>query len=97
VTSVSWSPQSLRDIESIRTFIAQDSATYAEFVVRRIVAAVERLHVFPESGRVVPERNVPEIREVIVAPFRVVYRLRPGSVEVATVFRGSRDFPEFIE
>jgi len=32
--------------------------------VRRIVAAVERLHAFPESGRVVPERNVPEIREV---------------------------------
>jgi addiction module RelE/StbE family toxin len=96
VTSVTWSPQSLRDVESIRTFISQDSATYAELVVRRIVAAVERLHAFPESGRVVPERNVPEIREVIVAPYRVVYRLREGTVEIATVFRGSREFPEFL-
>ena len=69
---------------------------YAELVARRIVAAVERLQAFPESGRIVPERNVPEIREVVVAPYRVVYRLRQGRVEIATVFRGSRDFPEFI-
>jgi len=96
VTSVTWSPQSLRDVESIRAFIAQGSVMYAELVARRIVAAVERLQAFPESGRIVPERNVPEIREVVVAPYRVVYRLRQGRVEIATVFRGSRDFPEFI-
>ena len=35
--------------------------------MRRIVAAVERLHFFPESGRIVPERQDPEIRELIVA------------------------------
>jgi len=44
----------------------------------------------------VPERNTPEIREVIVPPYRVVYRLRGGVVEIATVFRGTRDFPEHI-
>ena len=42
--------------------------------LRRLVAAVGRLREFPESGRVVPERNTPEIREVIVQPYRVVYR-----------------------
>jgi plasmid stabilization system protein ParE len=65
-------------------------------VVRKIVAAVQRLNSFPESGRMVPERNTPEIREVIVPPYRVVYRLRGGVVEIATVFRGTRDFPEHI-
>ena len=96
MTSVTWSPQSLHDIESIRAFITQDSPHYAELVVRRIVAAVERLHTFPESGRIVPERDSSEIREVIVAPYRVVYRLRKTSVEIVTVFRGSRAFPEFV-
>lgn len=91
MTSVTWSPESIRDVESIRAFIAQDSPVYAELVARRIVAAVERLHFFPESGRIVPER-----REVIVAPYRVVYLLRLGVVEVATVFRRSRDFPETL-
>jgi plasmid stabilization system protein ParE len=58
--------------------------------VRRVVAAVERLRAFPESGRVVPERAAPDIREVIVGRYRVVYRRKSGAVEIATVFRGSR-------
>ena len=55
---------------------------------------VERLETFPESGRVVPERNAKEIREIIARPYRIVYRVRPGYVEIATVFRASRLFPE---
>ena len=69
---------------------------YAGLVVQRIVAAVERLRAFPESGRIVPERSDPAIREVVVRPYRVVYRVRPGLVEIATVFRASRLFPEAL-
>jgi len=96
VTALVWSPQSLHDLESIRAFVADDSPRYAELVVRRIVAAVERLETFPESGRIVPERQAPNLREVLVTPYRVVYRLSPGLVEIATVFRGSRQFPEGV-
>ena len=96
MTSVIWSPQAIRDVESIRAFIAQDSSSYADLDARRIVAAVERLHMFPESGRPVPERQNRDIREVITTPYRIVYRLRDGVVEVATVFRASRQFPDFI-
>jgi len=94
VTRIIWSPQALLDLESIRAYIAHDSPRYAELVVRRLVMAVERLSTFPESGRVVPERNAKDIREIIVQPYRIVYRLRPGLVEIATIFRASRLFPE---
>jgi toxin ParE1/3/4 len=94
VTVITWSPQSLRDLEAIRAYIAQDSPRYAELVIQRIVAVVERLEAFPESGRVVPELDNPEIREVIVKPYRVVYRLRSDAVQIATVFRSSRQLPE---
>ena len=94
MTKLIWSPQSLRDLESIRDYVATDSPRYAALVVERIIGAVERLPSFPESGRVVPERNDPQIREVIVRPYRVVYRLRPGVVEIATAFRASRMLPE---
>jgi addiction module RelE/StbE family toxin len=97
VTALIWSPQSLRDLEAIRSYIAQDSPLYAELVVRRIVGSVERIIDFPQSGRVVPERDSSDIREIIHRPYRVVYRLRPGVVEVATVFRSSRLFPDFIK
>lgn len=55
--------------------------------------SVERLRAFPQSGRVVPEHGSAEVREVIVGPFRVVYRYRGSTVEIATVFRSSRLFP----
>jgi addiction module RelE/StbE family toxin len=92
VTDVVWAPEALRDLEALRDYIARDSAAYADLVVRRIVAAVERLRMFPESGRVVPERTDPSIREVIVRPYRVVYRLHDGIVQIVTVFRASRHF-----
>ena len=93
MTQIIWSPQALRDIESIRTYIAQDSPRVAELVAGRIIKAVERLTSFPESGRKVPERNDPQIREVIESPYRIVYRLRTGEVEIVTVFRASRLLP----
>jgi len=90
VTRILWSPQALSDLESIRDYIAHDSPRYAELVLRRLVAAVDRLEEFPKSGRVVPERNADDLREIIVRPYRIVYRLRPGVAEIVTVFRASR-------
>lgn len=89
-----WSPQSLRDLHAIHEYIAKDSDRYADLTIARIFAAVERLLQLPHSGRIVPERNEPEIREIIVGRFRVVYRVRDALIEVATVFRASREFPE---
>jgi addiction module RelE/StbE family toxin len=94
VIALSWSPQSLHDLETIRAYIAEDSPHYADLVLRRLVAAVERLRVFPKSGRIVPERSDPEIREVIVRPYRIVYRVLPGQVEIVTVFHASRLFSD---
>lgn len=96
MTRIVWSPQSLRDIEAIRAYIAEDSPHYADLTVRRIVGAVERLADFPESGRMVPECSQHDIREVVVRTFRVVYRLSSETVEIATVFRGSQEFPEQV-
>jgi toxin ParE1/3/4 len=89
-----WSPQSLRDLRAIRDYIAIDSERYADLTIARIFFAVERLLDFPESGRIVPERNDPEIREIIVGRFRVVYRFCGTAIEVATVFRTFREYPE---
>jgi addiction module RelE/StbE family toxin len=92
-----WSPRSIRDLESIHQYIAQDAPLYADLVLQRLVVAPERLQSFPESGRVVPERGQPEIRELIVRPFRLVYRLQGDTIEIVTVFRASRLLPDLSE
>jgi len=92
-TGILWSAQALRDVEEIHDYIAQHSPRYAAVVAARLVAAVDRLGEFPESGRIVPELRDPEVREVIHGSYRVVYALRAATVEVLTVFRASRLFP----
>ena len=94
MTALVWSPEALADVEEIRAYIALDSRSYADLTAQRIMAAVERLKTFPDSGRMVPERQSPEVREVIAGRFRIVYRRRPHVVEIVTVFRGSREFPD---
>jgi toxin ParE1/3/4 len=97
VSRIVWSPHSLRDLQSIHAYIAPDSAIYADLVVQRIVDAVERLPAFPGSGRVVPERGDASLRELIVRPYRIVYRVRGTIVEIATVFHAARLFPSNIK
>ena len=87
-----WAPQAIQDIEAIRAYVARDSARYADLLVERIVAAVDRLEKNPHSGRIVPELGDESVREIIHGNYRVVYRLRGDVVEIATVFHGARLF-----
>ena len=89
-----WSPRSLADLEAIREHIASDSELYAGLVVSRLVAAPGRLLEFLELGRMVPEFGRPNLRELIVRPYRLVYRLQGDVIEVVTVFHAARMFPE---
>ena len=95
MTTIRWSPRSGEDLENIFAHIHNEAPPYAALVVQRIIAAVERLEKFPESGRVVPERNVESLREIIVRPYRVVYRAAPDLVEIVTVFHAAQRSPVF--
>ena len=90
MTPVIWAPQAIEDVEAIRTYVARDSAHYADLLVQRIVAAVGRLETFPRSGRVVPEVGDESLREVVYENYRIVYRVKPSAVEIITVFHGAR-------
>jgi addiction module RelE/StbE family toxin len=87
---VVWTRRAIEDVQAIRSFIEHDSPHYSGLVAQRIVAAVERLARFPESGRVVPELERPELREVIHGPYRIVYRVRENRVDVLTVHHSAR-------
>ena len=90
--SIFWTRQAVADVESIREYIAQDSRTYAVLVAERIVASVERLAAFPQSGRIVPEVGDPSLREVIHGTYRIVYRNVEADIHVITVHHSSRLF-----
>ena len=55
MTPLVWSRQAEDDLAAIRTYIARDSEHYAQDTVDRLLSAVDRLLLWPRSGRVVPE------------------------------------------
>jgi len=88
---VEWSEPALEDLENLRSYIARDSPAYARQFIERILEAATRLTAFPELGRLVPEADRPDVRELIFHSYRIVYCLEKDSVFIVTVLHGSRD------
>jgi toxin ParE1/3/4 len=94
VTTVSWTERAQDDLAAIQAFVSQDSPHAARVVVRRLIAAAARLREFPQSGRQVPELRLPSIREVVLRPYRIVYRVvSDRDVHIPTVHHGSMRLP----
>jgi len=90
VTPVLWTEAALAQLAAIRDYISQTSPVYADRVIARILARGHQLGGFPQSGRQVPERVDPMLREVIEWPYRVIYRVQPTQVVVLAVIHGRR-------
>ena len=90
---VVWTAPAVSDLDSIREYIARDSEVYADSVLSEIFDAVDQLVVYAESGRVVPELNEKQTRELIVGNYRVMYDIRVDTIHILTVLHGARKFP----
>ena len=90
MAELKWTEQALCDVEAIAIYIARDSSFYAQTFAQKIFDSVQRLEIFPESGRVVPELAQQNIREIILGNYRIIYRLKNNSVEILTVYHSSR-------
>ena len=88
---ITFAGSAVHDLEEILSWYAdQQIPAVGENLLKEIMAEVERLADFPESGRVVPEFGIADLREIIHAPFRVVYRLGRSRVRIVRVWRGER-------
>ena len=87
---VIWTRGAVEDVEAVNAYVARDSVRYATLLAERIVAAVDRLETFPESGRVVPEVGDASLREIIHGAYRIVYRIQAESVAVVTVHHAAQ-------
>lgn len=91
MAQVRWSLTAGNDLQDIEDFIARDSALHAVTFVDRVVECAETLLKTPQIGRIVPEFNRPDLREVIFRDYRVVYLLRNNEVLILRVVHGARD------
>ena len=91
---VLWTDTAKLDLDEIADFIAAESPASALEVINRIERSCSRLERLPERGRIVPELRSVDIlmyRELIVEPWRIVYRCENDRVHVMAVLDARRN------
>ena len=66
-------------------------------MVDRLTQRSIQLGRFPQSGRKVPELNVANVREVIEAPYRIIFLVKEHQIEILAVLHGAMSFPSGLE
>jgi toxin ParE1/3/4 len=87
---VVWTEAALGQLEAIRDYSAQTSPEYAQRLVERIVNRSGRIAAFPRSGRMVPEYEIDEVRQVIEGPYRIIYLIKEDQIEILALIHTSR-------
>ena len=89
---VEWTVPAKQDLKSIHDYIARDSRLYAKKVSLELVEKTEKLNIFPEIGRIVPEIGDSKIRELIIYSYRLIYEIYPDRIEILALIHGKRNF-----
>ena len=97
---VEWTDSAYRDLSKIVSYIARDNPGSARKLYATIQARAKSLRQNPNRGRIVPELLAlvgdRSYREIIIGPFRMIYRVEGASVFVLGVFDGRRDLEEVL-
>jgi addiction module RelE/StbE family toxin len=92
-----WTEPALGDLQAIFDYISKDSEYYASVFVNEIIDSAEKLIDFPNMGRMVPEYQQNDIREIIVQSYRVIYQLIQNQILILTVIHGRRELTKPME
>ena len=91
--NVHWTDTALQHLDATYRYIAQDSPAYAKRMVDRLTRRSQQIGEFPLSGRMVPEYEMTQIREVVEGPYRIIYYIKPDQIDVLAVLHGAQGIP----
>ena len=96
MAEVIWSEPALSDLNDIAEYIALENLVAAKQLVQNVFDKVERLSDFPESGRLPPDLEHLNYREVVINPCRIFYKQEGEKVYILFVMRVERDLRRFL-
>ena len=96
---VIWAGVAENDLKEIIEYIATDSAANALKTLKKIKQKASSLYTLPERGRIVPElqdQGVLLYRELIVPPWRIIYRISEMKVYVLSVLDARQNVEDIL-
>ena len=89
--TIALAESAVQDLEAIREYSQEQGVPeVGDRFVKEIISSVEELVIHPDRGRMVPEFNSPQLRELIHPPFRIVYRRYIEKISIVRVWRSER-------
>jgi len=98
-SEVIWPNVAENDLKNIIEYIAADSPSNALKIFENIKQTASNLYIFPERGRVVPElrdQGILQYRELIISPWRVIYRISEKIVYVLSVLDSRQNIEDIL-
>jgi plasmid stabilization system protein ParE len=98
VEKIIWSATAREDLREIAATIAADRPLVAEGYCLQLIELAETAGNFPRIGRIVPELEDENVREIVKHPYRIIYELFPDQPRpvIMRVWHGARGKPEII-
>lgn len=93
---VVWTAQAQARLAEIHARIAKDQPVNADRFIDRVTRRGDQIGDHPYSGRIVPEYQQDDIREVFEGAYRIIYRILVDRADVVTVRRGSQPLPDAL-
>ncbi|HDL85452.1 MAG TPA: type II toxin-antitoxin system RelE/ParE family toxin [Candidatus Acetothermia bacterium] len=96
---VIWAATAVDDLTDIVAHVANNSPADALRILKKIKEASSQLYHLPERGRIVPElqdQGIMQYRELIVTPWRVMYRIAGKNVFVLSVLDSRRNVEDIL-
>ena len=96
---VLWTHTAQQDLTEIVDYIAQDSLADALAILQKLDSKAALLITLPNRGRIVPEllhTGISQYRELISAPWRIIYRVENQRVMVMAVLDSRRDLQTIL-
>ena len=90
--TVVWAESAQAALDEVVSYIAHDSRDQAIKVLIRALEAAASLETLADRGRLVPELREPDLREIFVFRYRLMYRVAAEQVRIVAFVHGARDF-----
>ena len=94
-----WSNVAENDLKKIIEYIADDSHSIARKIFKNIKHSASSHYTFPERCRIVPElrdQGILQYRELIIPPWRILFRISGKNVYVLSVFDSRRNIEDIL-
>ena len=85
-----WTNEALNRLTEIDDYISFDCIARARKFINNIIKSTTSIPQYPQKGRIVPEFNISELREIIYKNYRIVYRIKKDQIQILTIFEAHR-------